>query len=140
MRREFRHQDFVEQGILLVDEHCRARADCLELLLCRHAVRLRLIGAGLDELLEAGDTNLEELIEIRARNAQEFDAFEQRDSAVLGLFQYALVELQEGQLAIDVELRGLQIGVVHDGRTDSVRRANHANAIASILVPEMRPR
>ena len=39
------------------------------------------------QLLEAGDADLEELVEIGARDAQEPHPLEQRDAAVLGLLQ-----------------------------------------------------
>ena len=45
--------------------------------------------------------------------------FEQRDAAVLGLLQHALIELQERQLPVDVELRGLQICVIHVDESDA---------------------
>jgi hypothetical protein len=66
-----------------------------------------LVRAGLDEFLEARDSDFEELVEIRAGDAQKFDALEQRNSPVLGLFQNALIELQERQLAVDIKRGGL---------------------------------
>jgi hypothetical protein len=61
--------------------------------------------AGLEQLAQARDANLEELVQIGARNAQEAHALEQRNACILGLLQNALVELEEGQLPVDVELR-----------------------------------
>src|SRR5580704_4060156 len=57
--------------------------------------------------------DLEEFVEVRAGDAQELHPFQQGDAAVLGLIQHALVELQERELAIEIELRRLEVGVVH---------------------------
>jgi hypothetical protein len=70
-------------------------------------------GAGIEKLLQAGHPNLKKLIEVRARDAQELHALQQRYAAVLGLFQDPLVELEERQLAVDVKLRNLEVDVVH---------------------------
>ena len=51
------------------------------------SVRPALHRAGLQQLLEAGDADLEELVEVRARDAQEFHPLEQRNAVVLGLLQ-----------------------------------------------------
>ena len=70
-------------------------------------------GARLDQLLEAGDADLEEFIEIRARDAEEFDAFENRNGAVLRLLEDALIEFEERQLPVDVQTRGFEVDVIH---------------------------
>src|SRR5690606_7134603 len=58
-----------------------------------------------DLLLEAGDADLEELVEIAAGNAQETQALEQGIGLVACLLQDTAIELEQRQLAIDVQLR-----------------------------------
>jgi hypothetical protein len=70
-------------------------------------------------LLQAGDPDLEELVEICAGDAEEFQPFEQRIGRVERLLQHALVELQPAQFAAD-EMLGFEWlalhGCVHKGR------------------------
>ena len=87
--------------------------DGLQLLGDGQAVGARLIRAELDALLEAGDADLEELVEIVRRDAQELEALEQRHLFVERLREYALVEFEQRQLAIDVVLGGAEVGLVH---------------------------
>jgi hypothetical protein len=56
-------------------------------------------------MLQAGDANLEELIEIRRRNAEELQPLEQWDVRILGLLQDAHVERKLRQLAVYVIVR-----------------------------------
>src|SRR5580700_5154101 len=111
--REFRHEHIVQQLVLLVDEANGALANRLQLLRNRQSVRAQLDGAGFLQLLEAGDADLEEFVEVGARDAQKPHPLEQRDAAVLGLLQHALIELEKREFSIDVELRYLQVDVVH---------------------------
>ena len=90
--------------------------DGFELLGDRQAVRAALNRPGFLQLFEARYADLEELVEVRARDAQELDAFQQRDALVLRLLQYALIEFEERQFPVDIELRRLQVGVVHAAR------------------------
>ena len=57
--------------------------------------------AGVDLLLQAGDADLEELVEVRAADRQEAQALEQRRRRVARLLEHAHIELQERQLAIE---------------------------------------
>ena len=54
--------------------------------------------------LQAGDPNHEELVQVVPDDAQETEAFEQRDFGVQGLFQHLTVESQPRQLAIEESL------------------------------------
>ena len=58
-----------------------------------------------DLLLEPGDAHLEELIEVRADDAEELHPLQQRVLRIQRLVQHALVELQPAQFAIDEVLR-----------------------------------
>src|SRR5580765_2905492 len=52
--------------------------------------------------LEPGDADHEELVQVRAEDGKELDALEQRDRRVLGLLEDPAVELEPGQLPVDV--------------------------------------
>ena len=53
--------------------------------------------------LEAGDADLEELVEVRRRDRQEPEPLQERVRGVAGLFQDPLVEVEPAQLAVDEE-------------------------------------
>ncbi len=53
--------------------------------------------------LEAGDADLEELVEVRRRDRQEPELLQERVRGVAGLFQDPLVEVEPAQLAVDEE-------------------------------------
>ncbi len=111
--REFPQQDVGQQLVLLVDEARGAGADRLQCLRDRKPVGGPVNGAGIEKLLQARHPNLKKLVEVRAGDAQKLHALEQRYSAVLGLFQYPLVELEERQLPVDVKLRNLEVDIIH---------------------------
>ena len=68
------------------------------------AVGAWLIRTELDALFEAGDPDLEKLVEIVRRDAQELEPLEQRHACIECLREHALVEFEQRQLAIDVVL------------------------------------
>jgi hypothetical protein len=110
---EFGHEHVVQQLVLFVDEAHGAGANRLQLLGHRQSVRSALYGAGFQQFFEAGDPDLEEFVEVCAGDAQEPYSFQQGNTAILGLIEHALVELQEREFTVDIELRRLQVGVVH---------------------------
>src|SRR5690606_13413685 len=73
-----------------------------------------LTGAG-DLLLESGHADFEELVQIAGEDQQELQAFQQRVGLVQRLFQHPDIELQLGQLPVDVEFRGIQREYGFDG-------------------------
>ena len=75
--------------------------DRLKLLARTHAVRRRRRHARLDLFLEAGDADLEELVEVLRVDRDELHPFEQRARRVLGERQHAVVEVQPRQLPVD---------------------------------------
>ena len=83
-------------------------ADRGELVFGRPAVRRQRGLARLDLLAQAGDADLEELVEVAREDRQELDPLEQRVALVARLVQDPRVELQPRQLAIDVRERGLR--------------------------------
>ncbi|MCY1495390.1 hypothetical protein D9M68_292910 [compost metagenome] len=71
-------------------------------------MRLQTVGAGLfagigDLLLQPGDADLEELVEVAGEDQQELQAFQQRVGLIQRLFQHADVELQLREFAMNVE-------------------------------------
>ncbi len=109
LRLELGQELLVEHAVLLGDQRVRALADAPHQLLRREAV-----GAGLrdlegDLLLDARDTDLEELVKIGAADRQEAQALEQRRARVLGLLEHAHVELEQRQLAVLVQRRVAQV-------------------------------
>jgi hypothetical protein len=80
-----------------------------QLLFGRHAIGGTLAQPDGDLLLEARHANLEELIQVGGKNAEEFHPLEERGALVDRLVQHSAVELQPGQLAIDVERRVPQV-------------------------------
>ncbi len=73
-----------------------------ELLLGRPAVGRPGDLAGLDLLAQAGDADLEELVEVAGEDGQELDPLEQRVAFVARLVQDPGVEVEPGQLAVEV--------------------------------------
>ena len=76
-------------------------------------MRLQAVGTGLftgegDLLLQPGDTNLEELIQVAGEDQQELQPLQQGIGLVQRLFQHADVELQLRQLAMDVQAAVIQ--------------------------------
>ena len=64
-------------------------------------------GAGLDLLAQAGDADLEELVEVAGEDRQELDPLEEGVSGVARLVEHARVELEPGELAVEVRELGL---------------------------------
>jgi hypothetical protein len=58
-----------------------------------------------DELLEGGDADFEELVQVRTDDGEEFEPFEERLGRVLSLFENALIKLQPTKLTIQVRGR-----------------------------------
>ena len=96
-----------------VDEPLRGRGDFGKGLRRRHVVGPAGRRRDLDALLQAGDANLEEFIEIGRRDAEKLEALEQRQPAVFGLAEDAPIELDLRQLAVDVVLRQVEIDRIH---------------------------
>ena len=72
--------------------------------------------AGTDLLLQAADALHEELVEIRADDRDELHALEQGRARILGLPQDAEVEVEPGELTVQVELRQIEVeGAVRSG-------------------------
>ena len=75
--------------------------------------------AGLDLVVQAGHAHHEELVEVVRVDRAELQALEQRDARVLGELEHALVELEPGELAVEVE--GVILEVGRRGSLDGLR-------------------
>ena len=119
--RQRRENQLIQQLILVLDQRQRAFVNRRQLFGHAHAVGAGAERAQLLALLQAGDADLEELIEVRAGDAEKPDALQQRQRFVVHLREHALVEVEKRQLPIDVVLGSLEIHVEHGG--DAVRRS-----------------
>src|SRR6185436_14111811 len=98
---EGREQVLVEDLVLLLDELVRDLADPPNRRLRPEAVRTHALHVELDLLDQARDADLVELVEVRAADRQESQAFEEWNRRIAGLCQHAPVELEETQLLVD---------------------------------------
>ena len=111
-------------------EHALARGR--ELLVGGPAVGRAGDLAGLDLLAQAGDADLEELVEVAREDGQELDPLEQRVALVARLVEHAGVELEPRQLAVEVGERAPSAGVARRGRAATTATAGRAGAPGSI--------
>jgi hypothetical protein len=75
----------------------------VELRLGSHAVGRALHDPGRHLTLESCHAHLEELVQVATTDRQELEPLQERGAVVQRLVQHAAIELQPGQLAIDVE-------------------------------------
>ena len=83
--------------------------DQLDRLGRREAVVAARVDAGVDLVVQAGDAHHVELVEVGGVDREELDPLQQRDALVLGQLEHALVELQPGQLAVEVEVGRVEV-------------------------------
>jgi hypothetical protein len=76
----------VKELILVVDHAEDASSDSSENFGWTEAIGSMNIAAIFYQLLEGGDADFEELVQVRADNGEEFEPFEQRLGWVLSLF------------------------------------------------------
>ena len=100
------HQFFAPTLVRAAEQANHRCANGAHLLGRKHAIRPGLEYAFLHLPLQPGHTHHEELVHIGANEGQEHQALEQRIAVVLRLFQHAPLEVDEAELAIDVE-RGI---------------------------------
>ena len=114
LRLQEREQHVVQHPVLLVDDLVGEVGDALELLGRGEVVRAALGRSHRQHLLQARDTDFEELVEVGAGDAQEAQPLEQGHTLVLRLLEHTPVELEHGELAVDVEVGALQVQRVHE--------------------------
>ncbi len=110
---QVRDQHFVEQAVLFRDQLVGAgadkRVDLPHVQSVRAGGRRRL---QLDLLLQAGNADFEELVQVAAENTEEAQSLQQRDVLILGLGEHAPLELQLAGLTVQEELLhvGAEVG------------------------------
>ena len=110
-----------------------ARADRRDRLRRAAAVLARLVDARVDLVLQAGDADHEELVQVARVDRAELQPLQQRDRVVLGELQDAVVELQPRQLAVEVQRRVVEVDRDGRGRLGLLQighGAPDANAVA----------
>ena len=98
---EARDERFDEEPVLLLDEIVDPGGDGQHGLARREPVGSDRAVARGDLALEPGDPDHVVLVQIRAEDAEELDALEERHRLVLGLLEHPAIELEPGQLAVD---------------------------------------
>ena len=102
-------QLFVPAAVLQGDQFAGALAAGGEGLGRRHVVGTNHARLAFDLLLEPGDTDFEELVQVGAEDREELHPFEQRLKRVEGFLQHAVVELQPAQLSVQEVLGAVEI-------------------------------
>ena len=129
--REQRHQFVTPERVLSRDHLVRGSLDRVEGVGRRQSIRSDVTRFALDLLLDAGDADLEKLIEIRADDGEELDPLDQRLRRVLRFLEDAAVELEPAQLAIDEILRAPRSGTAGAlPRPPASRRCSSARRIS----------
>ena len=98
-----RQKLLVEDLVLLGDQLVGPHRDPAHHLCGAQSVRPRLDRVRSDALLHATDPHLEELVHVRGRDRQETQPLQERHVGVSSLGQDTSVELDLGQLAVEVE-------------------------------------
>ncbi len=91
----------MQQSFLRDDERLHALRHRIALLARRHAVGTALGDFGCDLVLECGDPNLVELIEVRRADREELEPLQERHVRSRGERQHTLVEVEPAQFAVD---------------------------------------
>ena len=124
------HELVLEAADLAPAELAHARLDRVHRLARRHAVGPAGVDAGLELVVQAGDPDHEELVQVRGVDRAELHALEQGHRGVLDQLQDAVVEVQPRHLAVEVQARvgerdrrlgfelvdGVGIGIGRDAR------------------------
>ena len=119
---ERREDQLIEQLVLIFDQCERAVVNGSKLVGTLMPSGPPAERAEFQPLLQAGDPNLEEFVEVRAGDAQKADALEQWQRLIVCLRQHAVVEIEKRQLPVDVVLGSLEIDVEHGRRRKWERR------------------
>ena len=101
-------QHLVERPVLILDQSQCSAVNRRQLFADAEGVGRGLRGTQLQQLLETGNADLEEFVEVGRADAQEPQALQQRHAWILGLRQHPGIELQCRQFAVDEVLRCVQ--------------------------------
>lgn len=107
-------QNLIVPGFVLVPyENMHRLGDVFQLLLGGEPIRAEFPRSVLDALKKTGNSNLHEFVQIVRGDGQEFHALKKRVPDVPGLFQYAAIELQPPNVAVEVVLRIVESNAFH---------------------------
>src|SRR6266404_9245022 len=98
---QLRKNFLVEKIVFRGDQLVRDALNLIEGLGWAQTIRGDIARLAFDLLLDAGDADLEELVQVRAENGEKLNSFEQRLGRVLRFFKDATIEFEPAQLAID---------------------------------------
>ena len=98
---KLRHQGVEQQLLLLDHEAFDIRTDCGELLAGRQPTERRAGDTRCHLILERGDADLEELVEVRRADRHELQPLEQGYCGLLCQGQHAPVEVEPAQLSVE---------------------------------------
>ncbi len=121
-----RREDFLHQAAIVATlQFAYDGRDRGQLLFGRQAVGGRVLVPRRNLLAKTGDANLEKLVQVRRKDGQELETFEQRGSRVFRFVQHPAVELEPGEFAIDIERRVAEVdgGTVGRNRHGGEHRA-----------------
>ena len=85
----------------------------------RHPVRSPRVDLALDRLLEPGDSDHEELVEVVLVDRGELEPLQQREARILGQLKDTIIEVEPGELAVEVEGAVGELGLGAALRRDS---------------------
>ena len=99
-------------------------------------VHRQILNSGAELLFESADALHEELVEVGADDGNELEALEQGRALVLGLVQHPPVELEPGELAVQIELGRVQVeqGLVFQRLRRQARQGDSVGAGSDALV------
>ncbi len=109
--RQRRQKLFAPAGVLLIHHVADALVDRQQRFARRQPVEVALDDFAFDLLLDAGDAHLEELIQVRAGDRQEFHPLQERIARVQRFVHHPLIKIQPAQLAVE-EVRGPERGSI----------------------------
>src|SRR5687767_12999725 len=98
---KFRENDIGKIIGLFAQHRTESGSDLLQLLGRRESVGRKLGDAFFDLFLNAGNTDHEELVKVRRKYREEFQAFEDGHGVVHRLFENATVKLEPAHLAVE---------------------------------------
>ncbi|MNI35857.1 hypothetical protein D3C73_898940 [compost metagenome] len=110
---QLRQQNVVEDRVLTVDVTVYQFADARQRLMRLQTIGARLFTGEGDLLLQAGNANFEELVQVAGEDQQKLQPLQQWVGLVQRLLQHADVELQLRQFAVNVQAAVIQTGNGH---------------------------
>ncbi len=118
-----------------------AGADLAELLVDGHPVGAQRRDAGAPLFDQAADSDLEELVEVGARDGEELGALQQDPRRVLGKLEHARVVVEPAEMAVDIPMASVELLGVRATRRGGFRAVlwrRNCHQPSSSIAPESR--